>query len=435
MSPLTKLTHACVSDDLRDLECELTRSLGQSGEFQPVPNMIYKRAKELRVGPGRQRQPVAGLWKFWVEGNEIYATTRALGQVAKISVHASGQIHMRIESRELQQLAPPMPLGNGNWLHAFELRFLVGVGSQKPPQEKLKGTSASLINLPDDAVLILNLLVGQEGSTSSTPMPHEFSPSGEVVWMTQLRDTRPVILVGRVHAMDEVNRTAMDEIRLKLRPQVNLTKRPTRPPYLEIRQISWDPKGGNVVLVVPLGPEAFRVDADSLTPVSEIVSPDTRVVAVSSGAGSADIVAPDGMIVATLVFSGISHEVSIIKGSALTVSLGTVTLRIDTSTLKFGQKFGPAKVLFPAPPIIAGGTPKNWTYQIYCTFDGTTLQADIRTTSSALRNSNMSAPMANISNEEEIVVVSPRPPPTLRASREAPSKQSELQAVLLIREI
>jgi hypothetical protein len=397
--------------------------------------MIPKRAKELRVGPGRQRQPVASLWKFWVEGNEIYATTRALGQVARISVHASGQIHMRIESRELQKLAPPMPLGNGNWLHAFELRFLVGSDSQRPPQEKLQGTTASLINLPDDAVLILNLLVGRAGSTLSTPMPHEFSPSGEIVWITQLRDTRPVILVGRVHVMDEVNRNAMDEIRLKLRPQINLTKKPKTPPYLEIRQVSWDSKGGNVVLVVPLGQEAFRVDADSLTPVDEIASPDRRNISVFSAAGSADIFAPDGAIVATLEFSGISNEVSIIKGSALTVSLGTVTLRVDPSVLKFGQKFGPVKGLFPAPPTIAGATPKNWAYHIYSIFDGTTLQAEIRTSSSSLRNSNLSTPMGDIASDEEIVVVSPRPPPTLRASREAHSMQSELQAVLLLREI
>ena len=84
--------------------------------------------KAIRFGPTRNGAPAASLWKVWVEGNEVYASTRNSGGTAKVSVHASGHVHYRLEKKLKQDLAPVMQLGSGPWLHAFELRFLLSDG-------------------------------------------------------------------------------------------------------------------------------------------------------------------------------------------------------------------------------------------------------------------------------------------------------------------
>src|SRR5438128_1446872 len=78
----------------------------------------------FRVAPGQSGEPVASFWKFWVEGSELYAMNRDLNTM-KISVHASGQIHMRLERRDLQPLAPSLQLTGSSWKHALEIRYLI----------------------------------------------------------------------------------------------------------------------------------------------------------------------------------------------------------------------------------------------------------------------------------------------------------------------
>jgi len=78
--------------------------------------------KAFRFAPGREGKPAARFWKFWVSGSEVYANSRTAGNLTKISVHASGQIHIRHEGKDLNRLAAPLLLGKGQRLHAFEVR-------------------------------------------------------------------------------------------------------------------------------------------------------------------------------------------------------------------------------------------------------------------------------------------------------------------------
>jgi hypothetical protein len=44
-------------------------------------------------------------------------------QESHISVHASGEVHLRQEAKEKQDLTRLMQLWGGPWFHAFELRL------------------------------------------------------------------------------------------------------------------------------------------------------------------------------------------------------------------------------------------------------------------------------------------------------------------------
>jgi len=97
---------------------------------------------------------------------EIYASSRSPGGSPKISVHASGQIHFRLEGKLKQDLAPLMPLGSGPWLQAFELRFLLSELANAPfrERESLKNKSAFLIPVPSGFLLCANLILGRTGT-------------------------------------------------------------------------------------------------------------------------------------------------------------------------------------------------------------------------------------------------------------------------------
>lgn len=43
--------------------------------------------KALRIVPARQGQAAANFWKFWTNGSEIYAPSRASRGFNKVSVH------------------------------------------------------------------------------------------------------------------------------------------------------------------------------------------------------------------------------------------------------------------------------------------------------------------------------------------------------------
>ncbi len=45
--------------------------------------------------------------------------------IPKISVHASGQIHYRPTPRDVQLLAPALPLPDTPWQAALQIRFLI----------------------------------------------------------------------------------------------------------------------------------------------------------------------------------------------------------------------------------------------------------------------------------------------------------------------
>ena len=353
---------------------------------QPLPlKKPLCEGKAFRFAPGRQGKPVAFFWKFWACGNEVYATTRSAGKHTKISVHESGQIHMRIEERQLNQLAPPLFVGNGQWLHAFELRFLVSPGAYSPI-EKLKGKRAFLIDVPFDKVLIMNLLIGQTGCSIETELPQELLPAVSV-WQTVLRNQCPITLIGRVIEMDKRNRDEIEFIRRELNPKANFREPLTVAPYIEVTRVVSDPKGGNIILVVPMGKESFRMPSDASSQLPLAIA-DARTIIVSCPSVSISIAAPNGAVVGTFSIAGTNYELTLQKNVEVRCPLGTVTLSIDPSNLICGQSFSIRPIFCRCAPTVDGSRLRSWEYSVFSYFDGTIFRVEIRQLSISLPNVN-----------------------------------------------
>lgn len=211
----------------------------------------------IRVTAGIGNKPAAGFWKFWVVGNEVYATNRSGGHVVKISIHESGQIHMHMGKEKPQLLARPLILGNGDWLHGLEVRFLLSPDALLPPSENLKGKKAYVINVPADHYALLNVLITSHAGVNYTALPAEFQTPVRVMWRASLRSGRVVLLLARVAQLDEANRQAISQMREELKPRANFAAKPDSPPYVEIRNVLWSAAGGNVALVIPMGQEGY----------------------------------------------------------------------------------------------------------------------------------------------------------------------------------
>lgn len=46
--------------------------------------------REIRFAVGNRTCPLSAIWKTWVQGDDLYLTTRMFGADAKVSIHASG---------------------------------------------------------------------------------------------------------------------------------------------------------------------------------------------------------------------------------------------------------------------------------------------------------------------------------------------------------
>ena len=282
-------------------------------------------AKAIRFAPGQDQTPAASFWKVWTEGNEMYALSRSSAGVAKISVHASGQIHYRLGPKLKQDLAPLMRLGLGPWFHAFEIRFLLSPGGNAPlrQRESLKNKSAYLISVPKGFVLYANLLVGAVGTPLSCPVPDEFG-GGKAVWRTRLRDGRPAILMVRVLELDRQNRDLIKYFREELKVRVTLSGAPAEPEaYVELFNVHWSPNGGNVVLVVPMGDEIFY--EQETTPDEPAL--DLRKFRYQSPQSTTDIIAPNGLRVAVVELGEVDKEIELVKNRPSTHGVGALKMR------------------------------------------------------------------------------------------------------------
>jgi hypothetical protein len=352
----------------------------------------------------------------------------------KVSVHASGQIHMRPEGRDIQHLAPALAIGGGRWAHALELRFLLSPDSYFPPPQKLKAKQrAFLVDVPDDHVLIVNLLTGNLGCSLDEPLPSELLPAARPLWRALLSDGRPVLLTGRVLQLDQLNRDQIAYVRAELNPRVNFSEPLTNLPYVEVQRIVWSPAGGNVILVVPMGKEAVREPAGVDSAAESTGIAELRCLAVSSPSTSLPIVAPNGAVVASVSLAGAETVARLRKNESGQCSLGVLTLKIDPDALIFGQSFRTARFRLLCPPDVAGVQPKDWQYRVYSAFDGETFTVEVRPMSCALRASG-NGPPSNLDETEEIVLAAPINGLTLKATAAAPEASASFDMSLLLRD-
>jgi hypothetical protein len=355
--------------------------------------------KAIRFAPGREQGPAAWFWRVWTEGNEIYALTRNSGGVAKLSVHGSGQIHYRLGPKHKQDLAPMMQFASSPWLHAAEIRFLVSEGAGAPPKqrESLKNKSAYVIPVPAGKFLVVNLIVGPAGTSWNSPLPAQFS-GANVLWRAGLPDHRLAVLIARMLELDDENRKKIEYYRKELKPTVTFSSTP-REPYVEIHHLHWS-AGGNVVLVVPMGHEAFRSEQELTAPTAT----QGRHFRYRSPHAVAEIIAPNGVRAAILELDEVDQEIEVAKNQPRAHELGILKMRLEASNLIEGSKFVASPCRLVCVPSIAGASPRDWAYTVYPRFDGFTLSAEVMQMSIAFRNKNFATPLSQLSDREELVV-------------------------------
>ncbi len=336
---------------------------------------------------------------------------------------------MQMGGKDSIRWAPPIVWDH--WLHAFEVRFLIGQDSYLPPPPKnLKKNRAFLVEVPLDSFLVLNLLVGRDAAKVPPPIPRELAPA-MTLWRSRLRNQRPVLLLGRLIPMDDSNRKLIDYYRREMNPKVNFSKLPEKP-YVELRPIAWDAVGGNVMLVIPMGKEAIRTTPEP----TDAEAGDSRAIAISSPPASISINAPNGAVVATLSLSGVTRELTIRRNVDVRGNLGTATLTIDASSLIVGDDiyFRTPRISCTCLPSIDEGQPRVWDYSVHARFDGHRLHVEISPMSVALRSSNLDTAMRHVRETEEIIFKAPVETLHLSADASAPQTTISLEASFLLRD-
>jgi len=387
--------------------------------------------KEFRFAPARDRKQACTTWKFWISGREVYATSRSSGDLTRVSVHESGRVHMHMGDRDVQGLAPLLALGDGSWLHAVELRFLLSADAHRPPTEVLKGKKAFLLDVPSETMLVMNLLVGQYPTSASSPFPAELTSPEAPLWFATLTDGRPIALLARILPLDQSNRDQVTFIRRTLAPRANLSSPPPEPPYVEVRQVSWSPQGGNVIVVVPMGAESHRVHRQPDSSPTE-VELGRRTIRITVPTVSFPLTAPNGAVVGELSFLGCESEAILVKDVPTKASFGSLSLSLKPENLLLGESFLRPSVNCRCVPILDGAQPKNWEYTATTRFDGEILSVEIKTLSTSLRNANLATPISILESKEAILCVAPVGGVTLRVTRDSPKTTSLLEASLLL---
>jgi hypothetical protein len=388
--------------------------------------------KAIRFAAERGGKPAASFWKVWCEGSEIYALARNFVGQLKISIHGSGQIHLRLGPKHKQDLAPLMRLGLGPWFHALEIKFLLSEGAKTPTKEgkSLKNKSAYLISVPDGFFLVANIVVGVHGTSLDHALPIEFG-GAQILWRTCLRDGRPAILLARILPLDSQNREQIKQIREELKPTANFSSEP-RESYVEIHHVHWS-EGGNIVAVIPMGDEAIRIDSDASRPTNTI--PDIREFQYRSARHSADIVAPNGLRAAVLEFDDVDKAIPLAKGVPNTCVVGSLTMRLDSGNLIAGSGFLATPCKVACVPSIGGGKPRHWEYIIFARFDGFSLSAELRQQSTSLRNKNLGVAIEQLGEREELVMAIPYEMTKLVATLDVPSTSREIQGRFTLRDV
>jgi hypothetical protein len=337
--------------------------------------------RAFRVAPGQNGQPVASFWKFWIEGNELYAMNRDVGSM-KVSVHASGQIHLRLGRRDLQLLAPPLRLDGSDWHHALEIRYLIAPDRFRPTPKKLKEKEkAYLIDVADGDALILNLMLAS--TATAQPVPAQFA-GAQALWTTTLADRRHASLIARVMPLNKENQEHLARLRGPDGPKATFASGQPSSPHVELSHVFWSGTGGNVILIVPAGSETIRklgTPASSEAEPSKRQQPEVECVCPSA---SVILRAPNGAIAAELILEGEERRVTLSKNEHVTTRLGQLRLKRFDENLLAGERFELPPVSLPAIPSIAGLRPREWNYTVHCSYDGTHLSVSIPPTSVGL---------------------------------------------------
>lgn len=363
--------------------------------------------KAFRFAPARDQRPLTTFWKVWSEGNEVYLASRNNAGNQHISVHQSGAIHYRMGVKQKQDLAPLMRLPSGRWQHAVELRFLVSEGALPPLNElkSLKNRNAHVLAVPESFVLHVNLLICDASSTLEPPLPPEFMPAGELLWRSRLRDGRTAALIGRALLESDENAAHVRYIRSELRPTVTFERSGSGDRRVEIYHLHWSASGGNVVLIVPMGGEAFRSDDE---PMHADAATIIRTYRVAAPECKCSIAAPDGRPVLQVCIPEFNETIFLSKGKPIDVVLGELQIELLVENIVLGSSFSSAPARLPQALRIGGGSAKSWEYTVRLRFDGSHMAVELLQLSTGLRNVNLVAGIEGLADDEEITLTVPK---------------------------
>lgn len=345
----------------------------------------------------------------------------------KISIHASGQTHLRMERRELQLLFPPLGLAGSDWHHALEIRYLVAPDRFRPTPKKLKKKEkAFLIDVADGHALILNLLL-----TSTTPpptLPAQFR-GAQSLWGAALADGRQVTLIGRVVLLDSENEDHLERLRGADGPKATFEAEPTTL-NLELSHIFWGP-GGNIVVIVPAGAEAVRTLGKPASLEPDATKRRQPGVDYMSPDGLLTLHAPNGVAVGELVLIGDRGRATLSKNEYVIVRLGQLALTVFRENLIGGEQFELSPRSLPAVPSVDGRSPREFNYSVRCAYDGVNLSVVIRPLSVGLtvQSSDSGGPLRL---GEQVLLTAPASELALNASPVVSRVSAELSAKLLL---
>lgn len=398
-----------------------------------LQNPLPVHGKAFRFAPALGAQPASNFWKIWAEGAEVYLSCRTPGGNHRFSIHQSGQVHYRLAAKEKQDLAPVSQLASGPWMHAIEVRFLLSPNSLPPlkPLDSLRNKKAHVIPVPEGFVFHANLLIGDTGVALDCPLPAEFSPAAQTLWRVRLRDNHLAVLVGRLLELSDENRQHIRFIRQKLKPTVTFSSMPSGGKQVEIHHLHWSPQGGNVVLVVPMGDEAFRADDE---PVASHEQSQPRPFSLETESTELTICAPDGSSVVAVRIDGLHDSISVVKGRPLRVVAGQLHLDLLAPNLVFGSSFIAPPCKLPHVIKVGAASPRDWNYSIAARFDGTAMAVELRQLSSALRNANLANPVHGLAEGEELVLTMPDETLKFSLTAEVPRTTCELAGKLTLRD-
>lgn len=324
-------------------------------------------------------------------------------------------------------------LASGPWMHAIELRFLLSRNAHPPlnPLESLNSKKAHVVPVPEGFVFHANLLVGDAGIEIECPLPAEFLPAAQPLWRARLRDNRLAVLVGRLLALSEDDQQHIRHIREELKPTVTFSSMPSGGKQVEIHHLHWSPQGGNVVLVVPMGEEAFRSDDE---PVGADKHSQPRSLSLDAKSSESAVCAPDGRKVVAIRIDGLHDSVSVVKGRTIRVVAGQLHLQLLLSNLVLGSRFIASPCRLPHTLTVGMTPPRDWDYSIAAHFDGTAMMVEVRQLSTALRNANTANPVAGLAGEEELVLVMPEETLKFRLTPDEPTTTCALSGKLTLRD-
>lgn len=212
---------------------------------------IVSNLSVVRIAPQRNAQQVTNAWRIFTQGNEFYAAPRNSAQIGKVSFHKNLNWQYRLGTVS-HRLARPIALTEG-WLHALEISFLIDQHVFLPLEQR--ENKVTLIETPANYKLLVNLLLSQGVRRVSLKPPPEII--GSILGFQRLRSGATLLITSRILPISDADRALISEVRHKL--NVNFTKHPSEGVYIEMSWMSFDPKAGNVIAIIPTGYETISI--------------------------------------------------------------------------------------------------------------------------------------------------------------------------------